>query len=288
MIKVRHVKDSNGIEQWYYFDKNGNKIYQKNSKGLQKWFEYDGNGNIVHIKTSNGSEEWFEYDGNNRLLYYKNNNPKIKDIKYVYDEDEISNIALSSNIVLVFRKYDENGNLIYTRNSDDGIEQWREYDDNSNLIYHKNSKGLEKWFEYDENGNKIYYKDSDQLERWYEYDENNNLIRIRRSCDKLEFIIKYDKDNNIIYIKDFGGLEKWSDYYTIKEEVMEYIELGSARKAEVESKQIITFEEKCKENTVMYLIEVLKQFPQDAKYEITNRGIEIHTNTALGICTITG
>lgn len=54
-----------------------------------------------------------------------------------------------------------------------------------------------------------------------------------------------------------------------------------------ESKQNITPEEERK-YTVSYLIEILKQFPQDAEYEITDRGIKIYTNTNLGICTITG
>lgn len=36
------------------------------------------------------------------------------------------------------RKYDNNGNSIYYRNSN-GYECWKEYDDKGNIIHYKNS-----------------------------------------------------------------------------------------------------------------------------------------------------
>ena len=41
-------------------------------------------------------------------------------------------------------------------------------------------------------------------------------------------------------------------------------------------------------STLGELVELLKHFPQDSKYEITNKGIVIYTNTKLGIVTLTG
>ena len=41
-----------------------------------------------------------------------------------------------------------------------------EYDENGNLIHHKNSNEYEEWGEYDENNNIIHYKDSDGYEEW--------------------------------------------------------------------------------------------------------------------------
>ena len=46
----------------------------------------------------------------------------------------------------------------------DGIEYL--YDDNDNLIYSKNSNGLESCYEYDANNNLIHYKDSAGYESW--------------------------------------------------------------------------------------------------------------------------
>ena len=40
--------------------------------------------------------------------------------------------------------------------------------------------------------------------------------------------------------------------------------------------------------TLGELIELLKYFPQDSKYEITDKGIVIYTNTKLGVVTLTG
>ena len=35
-------------------------------------------------------------------------------------------------------------------------EEWYEYDENGNLIHTKDSKGCESWCEYDKNSNLIY------------------------------------------------------------------------------------------------------------------------------------
>ena len=32
-------------------------------------------------------------------------------------------------------------------------ESWKEYDENNNLIHSKDSDGFEEWYEYDENNN---------------------------------------------------------------------------------------------------------------------------------------
>jgi YD repeat-containing protein len=61
------------------------------------------------------------------------------------------------------------------------MEELREYDQNGNLIYCKDSDGFEWWRKYDGRGNIIYYCTSDGygFEEWYDYDENNNLISTR-------------------------------------------------------------------------------------------------------------
>ena len=39
------------------------------------------------------------------------------------------------------KEYDENGKLIYFKNSS-GYEEWKEYDDNGNIVHYKDSAGL--------------------------------------------------------------------------------------------------------------------------------------------------
>jgi YD repeat-containing protein len=46
------------------------------------------------------------------------------------------------------KKYDENNNLVYYRDSD-GFEFWREYDENNNLIYGRETLGFEFWYKWE-------------------------------------------------------------------------------------------------------------------------------------------
>jgi len=107
-------------------------------------------------------------------------------------------------------KYDQNGNLIYRKDSN-GYENWWEFDKNNNLIHSKYSNGFEYWKEYDKNGNLIHYKDSNGYEEWHEYDQNNNVIHFKDS-NGYEYRKEFDKNGNIIYYKDSGGVEEWCKY----------------------------------------------------------------------------
>ena len=83
-------------------------------------------------------------------------------------------------------EYDEKGNLIYRKYSDDGDEYWYRYDENNNLLHINIFKGCECFhqcsYEYDENNNLIHWKsldsDGDSAEYFMKYDENNEKIDI--------------------------------------------------------------------------------------------------------------
>ena len=86
-----------------------------------------------------------------------------------YKEVTVNGKTLSKWVeVLSISEYDNNGNLIHSKNSN-GYEYWKEYDSNGNLIHSKDSDGYESWKEYDSNGNQIHYKDSSGEEYWHEY-----------------------------------------------------------------------------------------------------------------------
>jgi len=114
-----------GFEEWYEYDKKGNRIHFKDSSGREEW--YDGKGNLTHIKYSSGNEEWYDEKGNE--IHYK-------------DSDGYE----------VWYEYDEKGNEIHLKYPD-GFEEWRKYDEKGNEIYSKDSDGYETWF--DEEGNII-------------------------------------------------------------------------------------------------------------------------------------
>ncbi len=64
----------------------------------------------------------------------------------------------------------------------------RKYDDRGNLIYSKDSMGFESWREYDENNRKIHWKHSDGSECWYKCDKNNHCtIIIEQEYKELKF-----------------------------------------------------------------------------------------------------
>jgi YD repeat-containing protein len=79
------------------------------------------------------------------------------------------------------KKYDENGNLIYSINHM-GVSVKSKYDDRGNLIY-KEENSNSHWIKrkYDVNGNEIYYEDSfGDFKKW-EYDEDGNIISFEDS-----------------------------------------------------------------------------------------------------------
>ncbi len=106
----------------------------------------------------------------------------------------------------IIKKYDDNGNLIYHKDSEE--ELWCKYDKNGNHYetYEKNIGGGECWYEFDKKNNLIYYKcsydDGDIFEEWYKYDEKKNLIYRKTSDDDgfYERWYKYDKKNKRIKI----------------------------------------------------------------------------------------
>ena len=58
------------------FDLNGNLIYKEcygddNSNGNEEKFEYDSNGNLIHYTSSKGEDIYYKYDNNNNNCIYK-------------------------------------------------------------------------------------------------------------------------------------------------------------------------------------------------------------------------
>lgn len=63
--KYRYYKDSDGLEWWKEYDKQGNGIHYKYSDGYEYWIEYDKQGNEIHYKDSNDYEWWSDDNPNN-------------------------------------------------------------------------------------------------------------------------------------------------------------------------------------------------------------------------------
>ena len=65
-----------------------------------------------------------------------------------YKEVTVNGKTLSKWVeVLSISEYDNNGNLIHSKDSY-GREEWNEYDNNGNLIHSKCDSSYEEWYEY--------------------------------------------------------------------------------------------------------------------------------------------
>ena len=163
-----------------YEDGNRKDIYYLNYQ-LRQINDYK-NGVLYHTYTKDGSEVWIE---------------KIngKTVKYFLNGDEKS-------------QYDENGNVIIL--CKENGEGYFKYDQYGNLIYSKNKHGFEDWYDYDDLGRRIYWKNSDGHEQWYKYIKGKKCIYKDYSNFVTSFA-DYDENGNLIHIKDSRGNETWYD-----------------------------------------------------------------------------
>ena len=77
--KYEHYKDSNGLETWREYNKQGKEIHYKNSAGFERWREYDKQGKEIHYKDSDGSAWWSDINldnPNNKLFELKEEDVK--------------------------------------------------------------------------------------------------------------------------------------------------------------------------------------------------------------------
>ena len=151
---------------------------------------------------------YYEYNNNFVLFEVEALGQVITEVdKVVTDKLKIVRIVPKEEYTfpLPLREYDQNNNLIHSKDSN-GVEEWQDFDQNNNLIHYKNSNGYEYWKEYDLNNNLIHSKDSNGVEEWKEFDQNNNLIHSKDS-DGFEYWREFDQNNNLIHYKDSNGFE---------------------------------------------------------------------------------
>ncbi len=84
------------------------------------------------------------------------------------------------------RKYDKRDNLVYYRYPD-GLEIWWEFDENNNLIHTKDSEGLrEVWCKYDELNKRI--KITEQEYKNIKYNKKIKEYNSRTKCSRFELM----------------------------------------------------------------------------------------------------
>lgn len=169
-------------------DDNGNYTYL-NFYGNEVWQTFDKDTTTTHYKPLNDAEQWITLKNGN-MIYLKNK---------FFDE-----------IYEIWSAYDDNGNIIYSKDSD-GLEHWYEYNELNKIKYHKTNNGFEIWYTYDDKGNEIHNENNMNDYTDYTYDENNNLIHYKLSSG-FEIWYTYDNKGNLTYTKDSSGYEITKEY----------------------------------------------------------------------------
>lgn len=115
-----------------------------------------------------------------------------------------------------FNYYNDNGREVHSitkttfGGETDIIEVWKDYDENGNLILYKDTEDTWIEFKYDDQNNMIYFKDHINLrESWHRYDDKNRLIYRKDSDGKVQ---QWEYNPLCTHYKDNTGYETWITY----------------------------------------------------------------------------
>lgn len=131
-------------------------------KYLLNIVEYNLDGTISHTKNINGDEEWWSYDGHGRLTNIKYSKPfNGKERHYTI-------------------KYNENGKMIYYKDSRCNEEWSRVLDDQDRVIVFSSAKSEYSYvFEYNDKGDRITTTRSDGEIAIDDYDSRGHSFNLR-------------------------------------------------------------------------------------------------------------
>lgn len=177
-------------------------------------FQYDHNQNLIDkLDCVSLKNTKYKYDKFNRLIYeaeLDNNNSLEKEIKYIFNEDNILTFKTSyyHHFKYIIEEYynEDNGLILYSRGLNKNKIQEELvsyiYNENNNLIEiineNINNKTFSKIYEYDKNNNIVYTSNKNGAYKLL-YNENNQLQYAFHSQDKINFNLCFE----YIYNKDY-------------------------------------------------------------------------------------
>lgn len=153
--KRTKVKNSEGYESIYEYDKNGNEIHKKHSGGKGTWYEIE-DGYLCKLEDNDAEEFWTEYDDKNRKIHTKHSG----------DGGDLE----------TWIEYKDDGKVIFRNQG--GSETVSEYSPDGKLIHRTKSNGQETFCSYSKN---LEYKKvvfpTETVECFfvYEYYENGKM-----------------------------------------------------------------------------------------------------------------
>ena len=250
IIPAEIYSDDNLLRHWgsysvfeyelFEYDEKGNLIYYEESGDDFEISEYDENGLLISRTDKTGfsmyperDDFYYEYNSEGKLSCVKRvrtfSNREGESVSYTYyDLNGYEIFTIKPNGKIVFKYFDDNGNLIkdeegttYKYNEKNqmiysctnyGRETIFSYDENGNLIeerYNPNNPRYEFviTYEYNEFGQKI-YENQYTYEAWYTYNskgllEKCTVNKFDSSEDDGDEIYEYDENGNLIHFKNW-------------------------------------------------------------------------------------
>lgn len=250
IIPAEIYSDDNLLRHWgsysvfeyelFEYDEKGNLIYYEESGDDFEISEYDENGLLISRTDKTGfsmyperDDFYYEYNSEGKLFRVKQvrtfSNREGESVFYTYyDLNGYEIFRIMPNGEIVFKYFDDNGNLIkdeegttYKYNEKNqmiysctnyGREIIFSYDENGNLIeerYNPNNPRYEFviTYEYNEFGQKI-YENQYTYEAWYTYNskgllEKCTVNKFDSSEDEGDEIYEYDENGNLIHFKNW-------------------------------------------------------------------------------------
>lgn len=250
IIPAEIYSDDNLLRYWgsysafeyeiFEYDEKGNLIYYEEREGKYEISEYDENGLLISRTDNIGfymnpmrDDFYYEYNSEGKLSCVKRvrtfSNREGESVSYTYyDLNGYEIFRIMSDGEIVFKHFDDNGNLIkdeegttYKYNEKNqmiysctnyGREIIFSYDENGNLIeerYNPNNPRYEFviTYEYNEFGQKI-YENQYTYEAWYTYNskgllEKCTVNKFDSSEDEGDEIYEYDENGNLIHFKNW-------------------------------------------------------------------------------------
>ena len=227
---ISKISEWNSYE-YYSYDKNGNLCYVGDKPEEKKKYAWDyklyKDGKLIHEQHGDTKTVDYTYNKNGDLLlvdyHIGYDNQHYQDV-YEYNEkgllvktvfpgkaenDGYYHYDEYPSPYIVTYEYDDNGNLTYKEDLENG-SILREYDENNHMIYEwkENNRGdQERFFEYDGKGNLITIREPREGEAYYDYqDDDGNVVTV-------SYEYEYDSEGNLISKSEYSYYYRYDSYY---------------------------------------------------------------------------